>query len=275
MYFSGEEVRVLSPPASAEELVRDHLNQALVLPSLRSSRSVAELAYVGLRDAILSMDVYHPGADLRLDEKALAGSLGVSRTPVRHALVRLEHDGLVRIEPRRGVYIALKTRAEIAEMITVWAALESLAARIVCERASDEEIRGLRGLVSDFEGGEVRMRLDEYSAANLRFHQRIIELGDSPLLAGMAGGLLAHVRAIRGATIGDDDRPERSVVDHRQIIEALEARDAERAERLVRDHALALAAHVRGTSEHLYARTERPGAGEGPRNRTNEEREPT
>ena len=266
----------MTPLATAEELVRDHLNRSLVLPSLRSSRSVAELAYVALRDAILAMDVYHPEADLRLDERELAAALGVSRTPVRHALVRLEHDGLVRIEPRRGVSIELKTTAEIVEMITVWSALESLAARVTCERASDEEIAGLRALFSTFEeDGEARLRLDEYSAANLRFHQRIVELGRSRLLQGLAGGLLAHVRAIRGATIGDADRPERSIVDHRQIIEALEARDAELSQRLVRDHALALAAHVRGTLDLLDPRSENPATREGSSSQINEEREPT
>ena len=80
--------------------------------------------------------------------------------------------------------------------------------------------------------------------ANLRFHQRIIELGHSELIAGMADNLLIHVRAIRRHTIGDADRAERSIVDHMQIIEALETRGAEVAERLVRDHALNLARHV-------------------------------
>ena len=242
---------VLTPVVTADELVRDQLNRSLVLRSLRSAKSVTELAFTELRDGILAMDVYHPEADLRLDEKELAAALGVSRTPVRHALARLEHAGMVRIAPRRGAYIALKSKAEIVEMITVWAALESLAARLACERASDEEIAALRSLFSTFEDGEVRLRLDEYSAANLRFHQRIVELGHSPLLVGMAGGLMVHVRAIRGATIGDEGRAERSIVDHRQIIEALELREGELAERLVRDHALALAAHVRRTFEHL------------------------
>jgi DNA-binding GntR family transcriptional regulator len=213
--------------------------------------SVGQLAYEALRSAIVEMDVHDPDADLRLDEKELAADLGVSRTPVRHALARLEQEGLVRIVPRRGVYIVRKNKREIIEMITVWAALESMAARLTCERATDEEIASLRKLFATFDDGEVRLRLNEYSAANLRFHQRIIELGRSPLLLDMANGLLAHVRAIRGRTIGDDDRAERSIVDHIHIIEALEARDAELSERLVRDHALALADHVRQTAEHL------------------------
>jgi DNA-binding GntR family transcriptional regulator len=225
----------------------------LVLPRLRAGASVAQLAYEALRSGILAMDVYQSSADLRLDEKELAADLGVSRTPVRQALARLEHEGLVRIVPRRGVYIVRKSKREIIEMITVWAALEGMAARLTCERATDEEITGLRTLFATFEDGDLRLRLrlNEYSDANLRFHQRIIELGQSPLLLDMANGLLVHVRAIRGSTIGDDNRVERSIVDHIHIIEALETRDAELAERLVRDHALALADHVRSTVEHL------------------------
>ena len=142
--------------------------------------SVAELAYEALREAILAMDIYRPDADLRLDEKQLAAALGVSRTPVRQALARLEHEGLVRIMPRRGVLIVRKSKAEIIEMIRAWAALESMAARLLCERATDEEIGSLRDLFSTFEDGELRLHLNEYSEANLRFHQRIIELGRSP-----------------------------------------------------------------------------------------------
>jgi DNA-binding GntR family transcriptional regulator len=222
------------------------------LAPLLAGASVSKLAYEAIRDAILATDVYHSEAEaLRLDEKQLAATLGVSRTPVRQALVLLEHEGLVRIVPRRGVYIARKSKDEIIEMITVWAALESMAARLACERAGDAEIASLRALFAGFEGGDVRLRLNEYSAANFRFHQRVLELGHSPLLVDMANGLIVHVRAIRGSTIGEDDRAERSIADHVEIIEALEARDAERAERLVRNHALALAAHVERTLGQL------------------------
>jgi len=230
---------------SPEVLVPDEMTGSLVIPPIpQAGTSVAQLAYTALRRAILAMDAYQPSADLRLDEKRLAAELGVSRTPVREALARLAHQGLVTIVPRRGVYVARKSKAEIGEMIVAWAALESMAARLACSRADDEEIGSLRNLFSTFELGQVRSHLDEYSAANLRFHQRLIELGHSQLLADMADGLLVHVRAIRRHTIGEADRAERSIVDHMQILEALEARDPDRAERLVRDHALNLARHV-------------------------------
>src|SRR5208337_4575143 len=91
-------------------------------------------AYAALRDAIAGMDVYRSRADIRLDERRLASDLGVSRTPVREAMAQLERDGLVRAVPRRGVYIVRKSKREVIEMITAWAALESMAARLLTER---------------------------------------------------------------------------------------------------------------------------------------------
>jgi DNA-binding GntR family transcriptional regulator len=224
----------------------------VVSPVPAEAASVAQLAYQALREAILAMDVYRPDADLRLDEQGLATALGVSRTPVRQALARLEHEGLVQIVPRRGVFIVRKSKSEITELIRAWAALESMAARLICERATEEEIGSLRELFSTFvDDDELRLHLNEYSEANLRFHQRIIELGRSPVITDLVAGLLVHVRAIRGRMIGEDDRAQRSIVDHMHIIEALEARDAELAERLVREHALDLADHVERTAARL------------------------
>jgi DNA-binding GntR family transcriptional regulator len=244
---------VTRAPAKSDG-VREPRDDSLVVSSVvPEATSVGQLAYQALRQAILAMDIYRPGADLRLDEQGLAEALGVSRTPVRQALARLDHEGLVRILPRRGVLIVRKSKAEITDMIRAWAALESMAARLVCERASDDEIRALRELFTGFEGGELRAHLDEYSEANLVFHQRMIELSRSPAITNMVDGLLVHVRAIRGRMIGEDDRAERSIVDHLHIIEALEARDAELAERLVRDHALDLAEDVERTGARLDA----------------------
>jgi len=123
----------------------------VVAPLDAGATSMAQLAYQSLRDAILAMDVYRPDADLRLDEKTLADNLGVSRTPVRQALGRLEHEGLVEIVPRRGAFIIRKSKSEITEVIRAWAALESMAARLLCERATDEQIGSLRALFADFD----------------------------------------------------------------------------------------------------------------------------
>jgi DNA-binding GntR family transcriptional regulator len=249
----------LTPRAQHAEPLQERQNGPLVVSPIRAEAlSVGQLTYQALREAILAMDVYRPDADLRLDEQRLATALDVSRTPVREALARLEHEELVQIMPRRGVWIVRKSKAEITEMIRAWAALESMAARLLCQRASDEEIGRLRALFSTFEDDQLRLRLNEYSEANLRFHQSIIELARSPVISGLVAGLLVHVRAIRGHMIGEDDRAERSIVDHMHIIEALEARDAELAEHLVRKHALDLADDVDRTPDR-WTESPRPG----------------
>jgi len=218
---------------------------ALALAAIRSDASISAQVYETIRAAITATNLYEiDEANLRLDERELAGRLGVSRTPIREALLRLEHEALVTSVPRRGYFIARKSKAELLEIIIVWAALESMAARLVALHASDQAIASLRAIFATFDGERIAADLDEYSDANLRFHQRIIELSGCEALTRTADGILIHVRSIRHRTIGENQRFERSIVDHMHIIEALEARDADLAERLVRDHALALAAHV-------------------------------
>lgn len=213
------------------------------------SSSIGELAYAALKRAVLEMDVYAGGPELRLDERRLAEELGVSRTPIREAMARLEQEGLVHTVPRRGTFVVRKTGQQIMEIITAWAALESMGARLLTERAGDDEIASLRSLFATFgEDGTVAARLDEYSDANLEFHRRILELSGSELLLRMASNLHLHMEAFRRRAIGENERYRRSIIDHLHIIEALEARDTELAERLVREHALDLARHV---AEHL------------------------
>lgn len=219
---------------------------------IEASPSLRDKIYRSLKDAISSMNIYASNAELRLDERKLSDQLGISRTPLREALARLEQEGLITIVPRRGVFIVRKTRQEILEMITVWAALESMAARLVTQRASDDEIASLRAIFSDFtDGGGVVARIDEYSERNIEFHQKILELSRCALLREMADGLFLHMRGIRTRTIADDDRAKRSIVDHMHIIEAIEARETDLAEKLVREHALNLASHVREHAEYL------------------------
>jgi DNA-binding GntR family transcriptional regulator len=218
---------------------------ALSLAAIRSDASISVRVYQAIKAAVTSTNLYETEeADLRLDERELAARLGVSRTPIREALVRLEHEGLVTSIPRRGFSIARKSKAQLVEAIVVWAALEGMAARLVAQSATDEAIASLRSIFATFDGDRIELKLDEYSDANIKFHQSIIELSGCETLSRTADGILIHVRSIRHRTISENHRYERSMVDHMHIIDALEARDADLAERLVRDHALALAAHV-------------------------------
>ena len=230
----------------------DAMSEArLVVPPIDSRETFKDKAYVALKSVIVSMDVYRSRSEIRLDERQLAQDFGISRTPVREAMAQLEREGFVRSVPRRGIYVVRKTKREVIEMITAWAALEGMAARLITMTASDEEIAGLRRMFATFDDDKVEAKLDEYSEVNITFHQTIIQLSGNQVLIRLAENLFTHMRMIRRQTIGEEDRATKSIHDHMNIIHALEARDTERAEDLVRQHALGLADHVAKHVDYL------------------------
>jgi DNA-binding GntR family transcriptional regulator len=216
-----------------------------------TSFSFKNKAYAALKNVIVSMDIYRSRSDIRLDERKLALDFGVSRTPVREAMAQLEREGFVRSVPRRGVYVVRKTKEEVIQLITAWAALESMAARLITQNAKDGDIASLRKMFATFEGGQLRAHLDEYSDVNIEFHQTIIRMSENHVLIDLAENLFTHMRMIRRKTIVEKNRADKSIRDHMNIIEALEARDTNRAEVLVRDHALGLAEHVARYADYL------------------------
>lgn len=223
----------------------------LSVAPLEDTSTFKNRAYTALKEVIVSLNVYDQTQEVRLDERQLAQSLGVSRTPVREAMAQLEREGFVHSVPRRGIYVVRKTRREVIEMIQVWAALESLAARLITVHASDEEIATLRSMFATFEDGTPHAKLDEYSEINIQFHQAIIAMGGNGVLINLAENLFTHMRMIRRKTIAEENRADRSIEDHLAIIQALEARDTDAAEMLVRNHALGLADHVARYANYL------------------------
>ncbi|MCX5538847.1 GntR family transcriptional regulator [Paraburkholderia sp. CNPSo 3076] len=216
----------------------------LALQPINATLSLRDQAYAMLRQAIADADIYQSREEIRLDERVLSESLGVSRTPVREAMTLLEQEGFLRMVPRRGIYIVRKSKREIVEMIQMWAALESMAARLATIHATDEEIARLRHMFDDFRDSTPAEHIAEYSDANIAFHQAIVELSRSQIILDTIKNIFVHVRAIRRMTISQSDRASRSIVDHLRIIEALEKRDTELAEKLVRQHSLDLAVYV-------------------------------
>ena len=215
------------------------------LQPLNVNSVLKDRVYEALRTAITSMDIYADEETPKLDERRLAEELGVSRTPIREALSRLEQEGLVENIPRRGAFLVRKTKKEILEMVCVWGALESLAARLATVHASDDEIAGLRSMFATFKDTEgASAHIDEYSERNILFHQAIIRLSKCDLLVEVAERLFIHIHSIRSRTIRERQRVTSSIVDHIHIIEALEKRDGELAERYVREHTNDLAVHI-------------------------------
>lgn len=216
----------------------------LKIEPIKNATRLRSKVYSVLKEAINQLDIYEHAEEIRLDECKLAKELAVSRTPVREALTFLEQEGFVRTVPRRGAFVVRRTKSEIVEMIIAWAALESMAARLAASRATLEEFSELHAIMDRFKHGRRPEHMNEYSSANIDFHEKIIALGHCETIAHMTRNLFLHVRGIRKMTIYDEDRAERSVTDHMNIIHALEARDPDLAQRLVREHALDLAMYV-------------------------------
>ena len=144
------------------------------------TQALKDQVYSMLKVAIAKMDIYSTPEPPKLDERRLAEDLGVSRTPVREALSRLEQEGLVKNVPRRGTYIVRKTKKEILEVVCVWAALESMAARLATQHASGTEISKLRKMFATFDDKEeARAHINEYSDTNIEFHRTIMRLASA------------------------------------------------------------------------------------------------
>jgi DNA-binding GntR family transcriptional regulator len=221
------------------------------LSPIAESFTLKDHTFTVLRAAILDMDIYGPDADLRLDERKLAESLGISRTPIREALARLAQEELVQIVPRKGVFVRPKSREEILEMVVTWAALESMAARLATENASDAQLRALRKFAMKHSSDAARAEIEEYSDANIKFHQTILELSGCSLLRTTADGLFTHMQAVRRRAMGESDRARKSVADHMEIIDALTSRDPDLASRRVREHTMRLHDHISKTWTRL------------------------
>jgi DNA-binding GntR family transcriptional regulator len=230
--------------------VSDDALPRLKVEPLELSIGLRKQACEAIKRAITEMDIYGHAAEIRLDERQLSQDLGVSRTPIREALSVLEQEGFVHTVPRRGIHVVRKSKREIVEMITVWAAIESLAARLAAPRVTEADLAELRALVDVFQE-DPSEQISEYSRANMEFHKAIIRLGGVELMTSLTDNLFIHMRAVRAVTMTQDNRAQRSIVDHRNIIGALERHDADLAESLVREHTMGLASHVEANGDFL------------------------
>jgi DNA-binding GntR family transcriptional regulator len=251
MYFARRAGGAWRAARSAVGARGEMTYQDINVKPIETESSFRMKAYKALKAAIMEMDIYSHAEEIRLEERQLSEKLGVSRTPIREAMTLLEQEGYVRSVPRRGIFVVRKTKQEILEMITVWAALEGMAARLACQHASDAEIRMLRENVRAFADRNPEEFVSEYSAANLAFHRQIIRMSGCQLIADTTDSLFPHMRGVRKVTIAQDHRAQRSIVDHTRIVEAIEKRDGDLAERLVREHTLGIAKHVLAHGDFL------------------------
>lgn len=199
------------------------------MATLLPRANLNEQVYDTLRRRILVRE-HGPGEKLSLHE--LAAELGVSRSPVHHALTRLVSEGMLTVKARRGYFVTPVTRRALFEGYDVRLALESHAADVAVETASDEQIAGLRALLASTADA---ISHEEWDTANAAFHETQVDLAGNDLLSRFYRELSINLmmQVIRGGRL---ERGEYLVTEHRSIVEALEARDAGAARAAIARH---------------------------------------
>lgn len=195
---------------------------------------VRERAYEYLKDSILSGRV-RPGE--RLTEEHLANELGISRTPVREALHKLEAEGLITPLSSRGFVASQDSKEEIEELFEIRAVLEGYALRVLCGNITDMVLKDLETIVDNAQGALERGSLDEVFQWNTRFHDMLHEsIIDKRRLYHQMVTMRQYVLRYRKNTLRSRDGAERTVDGHRRILLALRLRDPDLCERVMRDH---------------------------------------
>jgi DNA-binding GntR family transcriptional regulator len=201
-------------------------------PAPRSTR--VDDAYAAIRRRILD-NVYPPGH--RALESALADELGISRTPVREALIRLANEGLVEVVPRHGMRVLPVSPADMSEIYTVLTALESAAAEILAaRRPTDAELQPLVDATRDMTRALKQDDLDAWAAADERFHQGLVELAGNRTLADAIGRLADRSHRARMFTLRLRPKPVNSTHEHMAMLERIRAGDAAGAVDVNRAH---------------------------------------
>jgi DNA-binding GntR family transcriptional regulator len=207
--------------------------------SLRTTSSkkempVRERAYEYLKSAILS-DRIHPGE--RLAEEHLAKEMGVSRTPVREALHKLESEGLIKALETRGFIVSKDSREEVEELFDMRAILEGYGLRVISEKVSENLLEQLNGFIGKAEDALRRKQIREVFKWNTQFHDTLHRmLAEKKRLHRLLVNVRKYVLRYRENTLQYPDGGRRALDGHRKIVMALRLKDPDLCERVMREH---------------------------------------
>jgi DNA-binding GntR family transcriptional regulator len=188
-----------------------------------------------LRTSIFSHE-FAPGD--WVDEQALAIQYGISRTPMREAIKVLAAEGLITMKMRRGAYVTEVSKSDLSQIFTVLALLEGQACREVTKIATERELEDLDSLHLKLERSAADRDLDLFFAINQQFHDKIQEICANPWMQRVIHDLRKVLKLQRRDSLSKRGRLESSLIEHRKILSALLARDADLAEKLMKEHLL-------------------------------------
>ncbi|MEQ4209411.1 GntR family transcriptional regulator [Actinopolymorpha sp. B17G11] len=203
-------------------------SQDLVKP--RDGRTVTDQAYAHLRHQILICDLA-PGAELR--EANLAESTGFGRTPIREALRRLVHDGLVEVRPRQGYRVAPITLDDVHHVFELRLILEPAAVELAIARASDEALQELHPLAHAARRPDDAATYEQYLLDHLGFHAAIAECSGNPRLARSVRDLLAQMQRLIFLSVSARDANSPPDEEHHDLFDAIVKRDSARAREIM------------------------------------------
>jgi len=212
---------------------------------LAVSRSLDDMAYEAIREAILSGSF---AAGAPLVETRIAEQLGVSKTPVRAAFRRLEARGFVGRVPNSGVHVTEYSFQDVKDVFAVRAVLEGLAMRIAASACSQQDIEEARALLDAAERALNDGEMDQARELGREWHNLLLSTVANRFLSDMLELLKDHIERGRGMTAIDLDSALESVEEHYRVLDAIEARNGELAESLVRAHLIRVVEDFEGFS---------------------------
>ena len=205
------------------------------LHMLQERKSLGEHVFDNLKQAIIRGNI---ASGEWLVESHIAQMLGISRTPVREAIHKLERERLIERQPRGGFTVLGLTRSDIEETFGIRSVLEGYAARLATVNHQPKELKALEEKVDQFQRHLNKKQLDVLPEINTEFHDLLYALSKSPRLIHMINALRDQIFRFRQMILKDDKLANISNEDHIRMLKFMRKRDAEEVERLVRDHIL-------------------------------------
>ena len=205
------------------------------LQVLQERKSLGEHVFDNLKQAIVKGNIA-PGE--WLVESHIAQMLGISRTPVREAIHKLERERLIERQPRGGFTVLGLNRDDIEETFGIRSVLEGYAARLATEKHRPKELKALEKKIDKFQACLDQNQMDILPEINTEFHELLYDLSKSPRLIHMINGLRDQIFRYRQMILQDDQLANISNEDHKQMLGYMRKRDAAKVENLVREHIL-------------------------------------
>ncbi len=205
------------------------------LQAFQERKSLGEHVFESLKQAIIRGKI---SPDEWLVESHIAETLGISRTPVREAIHKLEREGLIERQPRGGFTVLGLNRDDIEETFGLRGLLEGYAARLAAVKHKAEELKSLEKKIDEFQKALDLKKMDLLPAINTEFHDLLYGLSKSPKLISMINGLRDQIYRYREMILKERKFASTSNLDHKRMLKYIRKRDAEGAERMVKDHIL-------------------------------------